>query len=304
MWKAFSKNAWAALKSSLQSLKGTVDTNVSAVSDLGTEMAEMAETTAAALDEIAGHAHPIGTRLKFAEDSWESGGVTNLLPDTDQWVMSNGNSPSVCGGYAFEATFTSTWEAFSCFFDASLLEQVRGKAVLFGVDHLTGTSSRLELVVDSAMTKGILATENPVSVEVTIPSDATEVTLRIIIFSAGDMHCAFSGVHLYDKAEVDAGDTGDEAYFMVRKVMQDSLPASGLKGTLYLTEQGGLYFAGDSGQLMPVTGSGGAAGGIQEFYTAGPEPPENTRLLWIDTAAGVTKYYTGSDWAALPVAWG
>ena len=39
-------------------------------------------------------------------------------------------------------------------------------------------------------------------------------------------------------------------------------------------------------------------------FSVGDTAPENTNLLWIDTGAGVTKYYTGSAWVALPVAWG
>lgn len=55
--------------------------------------------------------------------------------------------------------------------------------------------------------------------------------------------------------------------------------------------------------------SGGAAGGevTLAYYHIGTEPPENTKLLWIDTTAGGTgglKYHTGSAWAAVPVAWG
>ena len=49
-WKIFGGQAWAALKSSLKSLKEAVDGNTSAVSGLGMELAEMAETTAAALN--------------------------------------------------------------------------------------------------------------------------------------------------------------------------------------------------------------------------------------------------------------
>lgn len=197
-------------------------------------------------------AAPVGTRLRFAENGWESAGVTNLLPDTNSWVMSNGQPPSVSGGYGFEATFTSVLEAFSCFFDASLLAQVRGKTVRFGVDHLTGASSRLELVVDGAIAGGITATGSPQSVDVAIPSSAASVALRIIIFSADDMHCAFSGAYLYDMAEVNASDPSNEAYFSVRQVMQESLPSTGTKGTMYITEQGGIYFVGTNGQIIQL----------------------------------------------------
>jgi len=48
-----------------------------------------------------------------------------------------------------------------------------------------------------------------------------------------------------------------------------------------------------------ISVSGGSA-----VFSIGTTAPENTDLLWIDTNAGVTKYYTGSAWAALPVAWG
>lgn len=62
-------------------------------------------------------------------------------------------------------------------------------------------------------------------------------------------------------------------------------------------------------EIFEQTGSGGETGSevTLAFYHIGPEPPENTKLLWIDTTAGGTgglKYHTGSAWAAVPVAWG
>lgn len=203
----------------------------------------------------ADHVHPLGTMLKFAENNWGSS-MTNLLPDTNRWVMSNGRTPDVWGGYAFEAAFTSAWEGFSCFFDADLLESVRGKAVEFGVGRLEGASSRLELIVDGSVSNYILATDAPASAEVMIPETAAEVTLRIIIFSADDLHCAFTGVYLYDRAEEEtAGDDGKEIYLVVRKVLQEKLPPSGVGGTMYITERGNLYLAGDDGTLIPLAGS-------------------------------------------------
>lgn len=50
------------------------------------------------------------------------------------------------------------------------------------------------------------------------------------------------------------------------------------------------------GGVISVSGSA--------VFAIGTTAPEDTNLLWIDTGAGVTKYYTGSAWAALPVAWG
>lgn len=204
----------------------------------------------------ADHVHPLGTMLKFAENNWGSGGMTNLLPDTNRWVMSNGHTPDVWGGYAFEATFTSAWEGFSCFFDADLLESVRGRTVRFGVGRLAGASSRLELIVDGSVSNYILAADAPASAEVMIPDTAAEVTLRIIIFSTDDLHCEFAGVYLYDKAEEEtASDDGKEIYLAVRKVLQKKLPESGVDGTLYITERGNLYLAGDGGTLIPLAGS-------------------------------------------------
>lgn len=43
------------------------------------------------------------------------------------------------------------------------------------------------------------------------------------------------------------------------------------------------------------------------FYAIGTEPPDNTKLLWIDTAldgTGGLKYHNGTAWTAVPVAWG
>ena len=204
----------------------------------------------------ADHVHPLGTMLKFAENNWSSGGLTNLLPDTNRWVMSNGRTPDVWSGYAFEATFTSAWEGFSCFFDSDLLEEIRGKTIRFGVGHLTGASSRLELIVDGSVVNYVIASKTAVSAEASIPLTAAEVTLRIIIFSADDLHCEFDGVYLYDKAEeAAANDDGKEIYLAVRKVQQKKLPSSGVSGTLYITERGNLYLAGDDGALIPLAGS-------------------------------------------------
>lgn len=205
----------------------------------------------------ADHIHPIGTALRFAENKWEPGGMTNLLPDTDSWVMSNGQTPDTWGGYAFTATFLGAWEGFSCLFEADLLESVKGKTVTFGVSRLTGASSRLELIADGTdVLNSILATETAASVDAVIPETASSVTLRIIIFSADDLHCEFEGVYLYDKDEENAADDdGKELYLSVRKVLQEDLPASGTNGTLYITEQGNLYLAGDDGRLIPLAGS-------------------------------------------------
>ena len=124
------------------------------------------------------------------------------------------------------------------------------------MDHLAGTSSRLELIVDGSVSNYILATEEPASAEVMIPDTAAEVTLRIIIFSADDLHCEFTGVYLYDKAQEEtASDDGKEIYLVVRKVLQEKLPESGVDGTLYITERGNLYLAGDGGTLIPLAGS-------------------------------------------------
>jgi hypothetical protein len=204
----------------------------------------------------ADHVHPVGTILKFAENNWDSGGKTNLLPDTNRWVMSNGQTPAVWGGYEFEATFTGAWEGFSCFFDEDRLAKVQGKKVEFGVDYLTGASSRLELIVDGNAVNYILQTETAASVSVQIPEGTSSVTLRVIIFSADDLHCAFGGVYLYDaQEEAEKPDDGDALFLSVRKVLQSALPSSAASGTVYLTEKGNLYLGKDDGSLLPLAGS-------------------------------------------------
>lgn len=204
----------------------------------------------------ADHVHPVGTVLRFAENNWDPEGRTNLLPDTNTWIMSNGKTPDVWGEHAFEATFTGAWEGFTCFFDAVLLDKLKGKTVEFGVDHLTGASARLEMVIDGSAVNYILQTEMPMSVQVSVPDAATEVALRIIIFSTDDLHCEFTGVYLYDTQEESTKpDEGEALYLELRKVKQEKLPAVGTSGTLYLTEKGNLYFAGDDGKLLPLAGS-------------------------------------------------
>ena len=170
--------------------------------------------------------------------------------------MSNGRSPDVWGDYEFEATFTSAWEGFSCFLSEDLLERVKGKTVLFGVNHLTGASSRLELIVDGSVVNYILATTTPAEVEASIPETATSVTLRIIIFSEDDLHCEFTGLYMNDKAEeISNTDDGVEIYLVVRKVLQEKLPATGVSGTIYFTEKGNMYLVKDDGSLLPLAGS-------------------------------------------------
>ena len=204
----------------------------------------------------ADHVHPIGAKLKFAENNWNEGGLTNLLPDTNTWVMSNGKPPDVWGSYSFEATFTGAWEAFSCFFDSDLLEKVKGKIVEFGVEKLVVASARLEMVVDWSALNYILQTDTAAKVQVSIPASASSVTLRIIIFSTDDLHCEFNGVYMNDtQEEVNKSDEGDTLYLEVRKVVQAKMPKKGTSGTVYITEKGNLYFARDDGTLIPLAGS-------------------------------------------------
>lgn len=204
----------------------------------------------------ADHVHPVGTILKYAENNWDTGEKTNLLVDTNRWVMSNGQQPLTWGDYEFEAYFTGAWEGFSCFFDEEHLAKVQGKTVELGLDHLTGASSRLELIVDGSAVTSILQTETKASVSYTIPSDASSVTVRIIIFSADDLYCEFTGVYMYDTQEEETKkDDGEDIYFSVRKVLQEKLPSFGISGTVYLTEKGNLYLTKDDGSLMPLAGS-------------------------------------------------
>lgn len=44
---------------------------------------------------------------------------------------------------------------------------------------------------------------------------------------------------------------------------------------------------------------------VTDIYVAGTTAPSNTKLLWIDTTAstGGLKYYNGSAWTHVPVAW-
>lgn len=60
--------------------------------------------------------------------------------------------------------------------------------------------------------------------------------------------------------------------------------------------------------LKEVLEQGGGTGGeiTLSFYSIGDTPPENTKLLWIDTAeeTGGLKYFNGTDWTAVPVVWG
>ena len=46
----------------------------------------------------------------------------------------------------------------------------------------------------------------------------------------------------------------------------------------------------------------GNGGGISQVFHVGTTAPDNTNLLWIDTANGL-KYYNGSAWVTVPVAY-
>lgn len=204
----------------------------------------------------ADHVHPVGTILKYAENNWNKSEKTNLVPDTNRWVMSNGKSPLTWGEYSFEANFTQAWEGFSCFFDADQLANVKGKTVELGLDHLTGASSRLELIVDDALVKFITETESAASLTYEIPNTAKSVTVRIIIFSSDDLHCEFTGLYMYDVEEAEkANDDGNTIFLSVRKVLQSRLPKTAVSGTVYLTEKGNIYLTLDDGTLMPLAGS-------------------------------------------------
>lgn len=199
------------------------------------------------------HVHPTGTMLRVVEDEWGQSAITNLIPTTPYWVMSNGAVPTLAYDYDFEATFGYTWEAFSCFFDEGLLTLVRGKTVKFGITTLEGTGCRLEMIVDGTAVGAIYPTNIAKTETVSIPLTATSITLRVIIWDT-DKHCKFTGVTLYDKAEEDALKNG-ASFFMVRKVLRIHLPTTGVAGTLYITEAGDLYLAQQDGSLLPLGGS-------------------------------------------------
>ena len=61
-------------------------------------------------------------------------------------------------------------------------------------------------------------------------------------------------------------------------------------------------------EIFEQSGGGETGGEVTlAYYHIGTEPPENTKLLWIDTTedgTGGLKNHTGSAWAAVPVAWG
>lgn len=44
------------------------------------------------------------------------------------------------------------------------------------------------------------------------------------------------------------------------------------------------------------------SGGISQVFHVGTTAPDNTNLLWIDTENGL-KYYNGSAWVTVPVAY-
>lgn len=202
------------------------------------------------------HIHPVGTILKYAENNWSTTGKTNLIPDTNTWIMSNGRSPDVWGDYEFEATFTSAWEGFSCFLSEDLLERVKGKTVLFGVNHLTGASSRLESDCRWKCCKLYPGNDNSCRSRSKHSRDCNIGNATNYYFSEDDLHCEFTGLYMNDKAEeIRNTDDGVDIYLAVRKVLQEKLPATGVSGTIYFTEKGNMYLVKDDGSLLPLAGS-------------------------------------------------
>lgn len=201
----------------------------------------------------ADHSHASSEFLKMTENSWGSEGAVNLCPDTSVWIMSNNAVPDVSGNYAFEATFTSVWEAFYCNFNNGLINSIKGKTVTFGVDYLEGKSARLELIVDGNVVNYILESSGAVSVEADIPSDVTSMSLRVVIYSNEELFCKFSGVYLHRKEDEEASEGDHAAFFGVKKVYEKDLASYTEANTLYITEKIHLYFAGDDGVPKPVS---------------------------------------------------
>lgn len=188
-------------------------------------------------------------KLKIIENDWGNLGVNNILPTTNNWIMSNGKSPTLANGYNFSAVFTSVWEAFTCFFDEDIINSIKGKTMKIGVNKLISSSCRLELVVNNNSVVEINNTLNPFSVEYTFPVDIQSASLRVICFSnTYDLSCSFEGVYMYDSSEEDS----ENVYFQVRLKLQNNLPTIGIKGSFYITEQGKIYFTGADGNLLSL----------------------------------------------------
>ena len=51
--------------------------------------------------------------------------------------------------------------------------------------------------------------------------------------------------------------------------------------------------------------NGSSKGAVSQIFHVGENPPEETKLFWIDTNAttGGLKYYNGTKWVVVPVAY-
>lgn len=77
-------------------------------------------------------------------------------------------------------------------------------------------------------------------------------------------------------------------------------------GTDAPTDTSKLWIDTDDNSSSGGTGSGGSSsGGLTQVYSAGTTAPTNTNLLWIDTnsTTGGLKYYNGTSWVHVPVAY-
>ena len=101
-----------------------------------------------------------------------------------------------CAADLDEATFDDVWGGFYCYFDSTLIETVKGKAVTISVGRLVGAKSKIELVVGANLVGTIFPTQTKKSISYTFPSDMTSAYIRAVVYGAEDMHCEFEGISM------------------------------------------------------------------------------------------------------------
>lgn len=206
----------------------------------------------------ADHVHPIGNKLKYAENAWPRGDEGNYCPDTSQWVMSNGRSPTKSGNHDFEATFTSAWEDFHVDLSKEQISAIHGQTIVYGVTSFTGANAQLEIDVNGGWGSSFTQSSGALSAEYSVPASVSSMKIRLVVTGAADLHAAFTGVYIRLKDAPASADSDEEVLFLqVRKVAADKLPESATPGTLYITEAGDLYLGKDDNSLLALAGSKG-----------------------------------------------
>lgn len=198
------------------------------------------------------HVHPVPSAIQYAENNWNPGKKTQLVPDTNKWTMEWAGTVNSSGDYGLDVTFDAAWNAYAYHMTAPELENLKGKVLDFGVETFVGATGRIEIVVNGAMATQL--NSEILTTQYTVPADATSMDIRAIVFGT-ELNIKFTGLYLNDHNEQIDVSGGAIIYLQARKVQRSALPNVSTPGTIYITEDGSMYLGMDDKTLLPLAGS-------------------------------------------------